>query len=37
MHFGTLPPPFATEADVRAAFRGEPRLRVLVPGREAAF
>ncbi len=37
MHFGTLPPPFATEADVRAAFRGDPRLRVLVPGREAAF
>ena len=37
MHIGTLPPPFATEADVRAAFRGDARLRVLVPGTEATF
>lgn len=37
MHFGTLPPPFATAEEVRAAFRGDPRLRLLVPGREVAF
>jgi L-ascorbate metabolism protein UlaG (beta-lactamase superfamily) len=34
MHIGTLPPPFATERDVRDAFRGDARLRMLVPGRE---
>ncbi len=37
MHYGTLPPPFATEREVRAAFRGDARLRLLVPGREVVF
>jgi L-ascorbate metabolism protein UlaG (beta-lactamase superfamily) len=37
MHFGTLPPPFATERDVRSAFEGDPRLRILIPGREVVF
>ena len=37
MHFGTLPPPFATERDVRDAFRGDARLRVLAPGQETVF
>jgi L-ascorbate metabolism protein UlaG (beta-lactamase superfamily) len=37
MHFGTLPPPFATEQDVRDAFRGDARLRILTPGREVVF
>lgn len=37
MHIGTLPPPFATEADVRNAFRGDSRVRILVPGREVVF
>jgi L-ascorbate metabolism protein UlaG (beta-lactamase superfamily) len=37
MHFGTLPPPFATEQDVRNAFRGDQRLRILIPGREVSF
>jgi L-ascorbate metabolism protein UlaG (beta-lactamase superfamily) len=37
MHFGTLPPPFATEQDVRSAFRGDQRLRILIPGREVSF
>lgn len=37
MHYGTLPPPFATADDVRKAFRGDARLRMLQPGREAVF
>ena len=37
MHIGTLPPPFATENDVRAAFRGDARVHILVPGREVVF
>jgi L-ascorbate metabolism protein UlaG (beta-lactamase superfamily) len=37
MHFGTLPPPFTTEQDVRRTFRGDPRLRILTPGREVKF
>ena len=37
MHFGTFAPPFATEQDVRSAFRDDPRLRVLTPGREVKF
>ena len=37
MHIGTLPPPFATAADVREAFRGDRRLRLLVPGQEVTF
>jgi L-ascorbate metabolism protein UlaG (beta-lactamase superfamily) len=37
MHWGTLPPPFATEAEVRAAFRGDRRARLLTPGRETVL
>lgn len=37
MHWGTLPPPFAQEADVRAAFATEGRTRILVPGRQVRF
>jgi len=37
MHFGTLPPPFATEQDVRKAFEGDRRLRILTPGKEVVF
>jgi L-ascorbate metabolism protein UlaG (beta-lactamase superfamily) len=36
MHFGSGAG-FATEADVRAAFRGDPRLRVVAPGQETRF
>jgi L-ascorbate metabolism protein UlaG (beta-lactamase superfamily) len=36
MHYGTAAQ-FATEADVRAAFRGDNRLQVLVPGQEKSF
>jgi L-ascorbate metabolism protein UlaG (beta-lactamase superfamily) len=31
MHFGTFPP-LAKEADMRAAFKGDKRLKVLTPG-----
>jgi L-ascorbate metabolism protein UlaG (beta-lactamase superfamily) len=37
MHYGTSVAPFATEADVRATFRGDRRLQVLVPGEEKTF
>jgi L-ascorbate metabolism protein UlaG (beta-lactamase superfamily) len=37
MHYGTSVAPFATEANVRAAFRGDRRLQVLVPGEEKTF
>ena len=37
MHYGALGPPFATEAEVRAAFRDDRRLRMLVPGEEKSF
>lgn len=37
MHYGTLPPPFATVQDVRDAFRGDSRLHMLQPGQEATF
>jgi L-ascorbate metabolism protein UlaG (beta-lactamase superfamily) len=37
MHYGTSVAPFATEAEVRAAFRGDRRLQVLVPGEEKPF
>jgi L-ascorbate metabolism protein UlaG (beta-lactamase superfamily) len=37
MHWGALPPPFATEAEVRKAFAGEKRARILVPGVETRF
>jgi L-ascorbate metabolism protein UlaG (beta-lactamase superfamily) len=37
MHYGALGPPFATEAEVRAAFRGDRRLRVPAPGEEMTF
>ena len=36
MHYGTFPG-LASEADVRAAFAGERRLRVMVPGAELRF
>jgi hypothetical protein len=36
MHFGTVPPPFATEQNVRSAFRGDQRLRILTPVREGS-
>jgi L-ascorbate metabolism protein UlaG (beta-lactamase superfamily) len=34
MHFGTMPPPFATIDDVRRAFRGDKRVRIPTPGSE---
>jgi L-ascorbate metabolism protein UlaG (beta-lactamase superfamily) len=37
MHWGTLPAPFATEAQVRQAFTAERRLRMPVLGVEMAF
>jgi L-ascorbate metabolism protein UlaG (beta-lactamase superfamily) len=37
MHWGALPPPFASEADVRRAFAGERRLRMPAPGVEMVF
>lgn len=37
MHYGTEVGPFATEAQVRAAFRGDRRLTVLVPGKPIRF
>jgi L-ascorbate metabolism protein UlaG (beta-lactamase superfamily) len=36
MHYGTFPG-LATEAEVRAAFAGERRLRVMTPGSEMRF
>jgi L-ascorbate metabolism protein UlaG (beta-lactamase superfamily) len=36
MHYGTTPQ-FATEAEVRAAFAGDPRLVVMTPGQEMRF
>jgi L-ascorbate metabolism protein UlaG (beta-lactamase superfamily) len=36
MHYGTFPG-LATEADVRAAFAGERRLRVMQPGQQLIF
>jgi L-ascorbate metabolism protein UlaG (beta-lactamase superfamily) len=37
MHYGNAVLPLATEQEVRAAFKGDPRLRVLVPGVTTAF
>ena len=37
IHWGTLPAPFATEAEVRAAFKGDAHARILVPGVENRF
>lgn len=37
MHWGTLPPPFASEAEVRRAFGSDKRARILVPGIETRF
>jgi L-ascorbate metabolism protein UlaG (beta-lactamase superfamily) len=37
MHWGALPPPFATEAEVRRSFAREKHLRILVPGTEVKF
>ena len=36
MHYGSMPH-LAGEAQVRAAFRGEPRTRVMKPGQELSF
>lgn len=37
MHYGTKVGPFATENEVREAFRGDSRLRVLTPGETVTF
>jgi L-ascorbate metabolism protein UlaG (beta-lactamase superfamily) len=37
MHHGNAVLPLATEQEVRAAFKSDPRLRVLVPGATTAF
>jgi L-ascorbate metabolism protein UlaG (beta-lactamase superfamily) len=37
MHWGALPPPFATEAEVRRGFAREKHARILVPGTEVMF
>lgn len=37
MHWGTLPPPFATEAEVRRGFAKEKRTQILVPGTQMKF
>jgi L-ascorbate metabolism protein UlaG (beta-lactamase superfamily) len=37
MHWGALPPPFATEAEVRRGFAREKHARILVPGTEVRF
>lgn len=37
MHYGALPPPFATLEDVVAAFGADPRLRLATPGVELSF
>jgi len=36
MHYGSLPPPFATQQEVAAAFGADPRHRLLTPGKELA-
>jgi len=37
MHYGSLPPPFATQTEVAAAFGNDRRVRLAVPGREMSF
>jgi hypothetical protein len=37
MHWGALPPPFATEAEVRKGFANEKRTRILTPGVQVSF
>ena len=37
MHYGALPPPFATRAEVVAALGADPRLRLATPGEELSF
>jgi L-ascorbate metabolism protein UlaG (beta-lactamase superfamily) len=37
MHYGSLPPPFASRDEVRAAFAADPRARFLTPGEEQTF
>lgn len=37
MHYGSLPPPFATRADIAAAFGDDRRVRLAVPGTEMSF
>jgi L-ascorbate metabolism protein UlaG (beta-lactamase superfamily) len=34
MHYGSLPPPFATREEVAAAFESDPRARLATPGTE---
>ncbi len=37
MHYGALPPPFATRDEVIDAFGANPRLRLATPGEELSF
>jgi len=37
MHYGSLPPPFATRAEVAAAFKDDRRVRLAAPGAEMSF
>lgn len=37
MHYGSLPPPFATREQVAAAFGADPRVRQLRPGEELSL
>jgi len=37
MHYGSLPPPFATRAEVAAAFKGISETRLATPGTEMTF
>jgi L-ascorbate metabolism protein UlaG (beta-lactamase superfamily) len=37
MHYGSLPPPFATREEVAAAFGADPRVRLATPGTELSL
>jgi len=37
MHYGSLPPPFATRDEVVEAFKDDPRVRLATPGVELTF
>jgi L-ascorbate metabolism protein UlaG (beta-lactamase superfamily) len=37
MHYGSIPPPFATREEVTAAFRADPRVRQPAPGTELSL
>jgi L-ascorbate metabolism protein UlaG (beta-lactamase superfamily) len=37
MHYGSLPPPFATREQVTAAFGDDPPVRLITPGMEISF